>query len=201
MERLFFTLCSSLVACLMCAAAKAQTTATDPAVVGARSGPGQCAPWLKHQIGKLHSDQILDLCALTAGKAVLLVNTASFCGYTPQFKGLEALYQARKEQGLTIIGFPSDDFFQEADAEAETADVCYINYGVTFPMTVAIKVRGRNAHPVFRHLHEASQPTWNFNKYLVDRDGVIVEHFGSNTAPDSAALNAAIARVLAVPGR
>jgi len=201
MGRLAKRLFSSMLACVLGTAANAQTGASVPAAGGAASGAGECPSWLQHKIGKLHSDQTLDLCALTAGKAVLLVNTASFCGYTPQFKGLEALYQAHKEQGLTVIGFPSDDFFQEADAEAETADVCYINYGVTFPMTSAIKVRGRNAHPVFRHLHEAGQPTWNFNKYLVDRNGTIVEHFGSNTAPDSAALSAAIDRVLSEPVR
>jgi glutathione peroxidase len=191
----------SMLAYLLCAAANAQTALSVSPAADAAGSAAECASWLKHEIGKLHSDQTLDLCALTAGKAVLLVNTASFCGYTPQFKGLEALYQARKDQGLTVIGFPSDDFFQEADAEAETADVCYINYGVTFPMTTAIKVRGRDAHPVFRHLHEAGQPAWNFNKYLVDTDGTVVEHFGSNTAPDSAALNAAIDRVLSASAR
>lgn len=192
MRRIVQDLLPTVLACMLCTSASAQTVAA----AAASSGASECAPWLQHEIGKLHSDQSLDLCSLTAGKVVLLVNTASFCGYTPQFKGLEALYQARKEQGFTIIGFPSDDFFQEADAEAETADVCHINYGVTFPMTTAINVRGRNAHPVFRHLHEAGQPTWNFNKYLIDRNGVIVEHFGSNTAPDSADLNAAIDRAL-----
>jgi len=173
-------------------------TVAQPATAELQGG-GACAAWLDHRIGKLHSEEVLDLCTLTAGKAVLLVNTASFCGYTPQFKGLEALYQRWKEQGLVVIGFPSDDFFQEADEEAKTADICYINYGVTFPMTSSIRVRGNNAHPVFRHLHESGQPSWNFNKYLIDGSGLIVEHFGSNTAPESAVLEAAIGRVLAGP--
>ncbi|MGA0805490.1 MAG: glutathione peroxidase [Pseudohongiellaceae bacterium] len=155
-----------------------------------------CAPWLDHRIGKLHSEETLDLCSLTAGKPVLVVNTASFCGYTPQFKGLEALHQRWKDAGLVVLGFPSDDFFQEAEDEAETADICYINYGVTFPMTSTVKVRGRDAHPVFRHLHQAGQPLWNFNKYLVGRDGSIIEHFGSNTDPEAQVLNAAIEAAL-----
>jgi glutathione peroxidase len=195
MRAIINVLCSSLAACLLYGAAHAQRIPVA-AAAEVSNGSVECAPWLKHDIGKLHSDQTLDLCALTAGTTVLLVNTASFCGYTPQFKGLEALYQARKDQDFIVIGFPSDDFFQEADEEAETADVCYINYGVTFPMTTTIKVRGGNAHPVFRHLQQAGAPAWNFNKYLIDRDGAIVEHFGSNTAPDSAALNAAIDRLL-----
>lgn len=193
-------LCTALLLCAFNSAASAQTGAADDQTARDAAAP-VCSSWLDQRIGKLHSDETLDLCALTAGKAVLLVNTASFCGYTPQFKGLEALYQARKGQGLIIIGFPSDDFFQEADAEAETADVCYINYGVTFPMTTAIKVRGSDAHPVFRHLHQAGQPMWNFNKYLIDAQGGIVEHFGSNTAPDSPALMEAIDRVLAEAAR
>jgi len=155
-----------------------------------------CAPWLDHRIGKLHSEETLDLCSLTAGKPVLVVNTASFCGYTPQFKGLEALHQRWKDAGLVVLGFPSDDFFQEAEDEAETADICYINYGVTFPMTSTVKVRGRDAHPVYRHLHQAGQPLWNFNKYLVGRDGSIIEHFGSNTDPEAQDLNAAIEAAL-----
>jgi glutathione peroxidase len=186
---------------LACTAAVAFTFAFNQAQAqeienGLAGAETTCAPWLDHQLGKLHSEEVLDICALTAGKTVLLVNTASFCGYTPQFKGLEALYQRWREQGFVIIGFPSDDFFQEADEEAATADICYINYGVTFPMTSTIKVRGRAAHPVFRHLHQAGQPLWNFNKYLIGRNGAIIQHFGSNTAPESAALNAAIESAL-----
>lgn len=194
MKSLLQYLSSILLASGLNAPASAQDAAVHEQIAGVT---GACSPWLDHRIGKLHSEETLDLCALTAGKALLLVNTASFCGYTPQFKGLEALYQRWKDQGLVVIGFPSDDFFQESDDEAETADVCYINYGVTFPMTTTVKVRGRNAHPVFRHLHQAGQPLWNFNKYLVDAQGTVIEKFGSNTAPESAALNAAIERVLA----
>ena len=174
--------------------ATAQTPA--PQNAPATTTQPQCASWLNQRLGKLHSDDILDLCALTAGKPVLLVNTASYCGYTPQFKGLEALYQRYRKQGLTIIGFPSDDFFQESDDAATTATVCYVNYGVTFPMTAAIKVRGGDAHPIFKHLHQAGQPSWNFNKYLVGADGRVIAHFGSNTEPDDVELTSAIEKEL-----
>jgi glutathione peroxidase len=170
---------------------------TGDAMQSDTAASGQtCAAWLNHKVGKLHRDDSHDLCELTAGKVVLIVNTASFCGYTPQFKGLEALYQRFKDRGLVLIGFPSDDFFQEYGDEAKTADVCYVNYGVTFPMTSAVKVRGSSAHPVFRHLHQLSQPSWNFNKYLVGKDGSAIAHFGSNTSPDSPKLIAAIEQAL-----
>ncbi len=174
--------------------------AQAPAVaVQSSVAPGQqgCASWLNHSIGMLHREEQHDLCALTTGKAVLIVNTASFCGYTPQFEGLEALYQRYRDRGLVVIGFPSDDFFQEANDAAETAEVCYVNYGVTFPMTSVVKVRGDGAHPVFRHLQQAGKPSWNFNKYLVGRDGSVIAHYGSNTGPDDKKLLAAIEQVLA----
>ncbi len=153
---------------------------------------GTCAQWLDHDIGKLHSEEQLDLCALTANHPVLLVNTASFCGFTPQFEGLEALNQQYKDKGLVIIGFPSNDFFQEADSAEETANVCFVNYGVTFPMTSEIKVKGDEAHPIYQHLGSAGAPSWNFNKYLISKDGEIIQHFDSRVEPGSAELQAAI---------
>ena len=156
----------------------------------------QCADWLNCRVGKLHSNEELDLCALTAGKVVLIVNTASFCGFTQQFKGLEALYQRYKERGLLVIGFPSDNFFQESKDAAKTADVCYVNFGVTFPMTSTIKVRGDDTHPVFKHLHQTAKPSWNFNKYLLGKDGNVIAHYGSNTAPDAENLITAIEQAL-----
>ncbi|MDG1851550.1 MAG: glutathione peroxidase [Gammaproteobacteria bacterium] len=156
-----------------------------------------CAPWLDHKLNKLHSSQIIDLCAQTAGKPVLLINTASYCGYTYQFTGLEALYQRYKDRGLVVVGFPSDDFNQEDDDAAKTADICYINHGVTFAMTDVINVKGSDAHPVFQHLaNETKRPNWNFNKYLVDKDGNVIELFRSGVEPDSRKLQAAIEAVL-----
>ena len=156
-----------------------------------------CAPWLNHEITQLHSSDIIDLCTETAGKPILLVNTASYCGFTYQFTGLEKLHQRFKDQGLVIVGFPSDDFNQEDDDAAKTAEVCYINYGVSFLMTEVIKVKGRSAHPVFAHLgSETRAPQWNFNKYLVSPDGEVIAHFNQTVEPDANELINAIEALL-----
>ena len=128
-----------------------------------------------------------------AGKVLLIVNTASQCGFTPQFKGLEALYQRYKGQGLEVLGVPSDDFRQEADDSAETAKVCFIDYGVTFAMSEPQVVSGEAAAPLFRELAaQSSAPRWNFYKYVVGRDGKVIASFSSLTKPDDAALIEAI---------
>ena len=157
---------------------------------------GACIAWLNQSIGKLNSSQEHDLCALTAGKTVLIVNTASFCGYTPQFKGLEALYQRYKDEGLVVLGFPSDDFNQEAEEAAEIAEVCFINYGVNFPMTSEIKVKGSAAHPIFKVLASKGEPRWNFNKYLISKQGEVLAHYDSDVTPESAAFISAIEQQL-----
>lgn len=156
-----------------------------------------CAPWLEHEVSKLNSSDTVDLCAETAGKPVLLVNTASYCGFTYQFTGLEELYQRFKDEGLVVIGFPSDDFNQEDDNAEATAEVCYINHGVTFAMTEVVNVKNADAHPVFAHLGKQTQaPGWNFNKYLVGKDGQVLAHFGSNVEPDAEELIKAIEAAL-----
>ena len=176
------------------------TLATSPVVhaqAQEAAAPAVCAPWLDHRIGQLHSGEVIDLCAETAGKPVLIINTASYCGYTYQFSGLEDLYQRYKDKGLVVIGFPSDDFNQEDDDAAKTAEICYINHGVTFLMTDVVHVRRGDVHPVFEHLaRESARPDWNFNKYLVDRNGNLAGLFRSNTEPDSARLTSAIEAVL-----
>jgi glutathione peroxidase len=156
-----------------------------------------CAPWLKHELRQLHSGDPLDLCAATAGKPLLLVNTASHCGFTGQFEGLEELHQKYKDQGLVIIGFPSNAFNQAAANEAEAARVCFYNFGVTFLMSQPIEVTGPNAHPVFQHLgQQQGEPSWNFNKYLVDKNGQVVDRYRQWTSPGSWFLKRAIDKLL-----
>jgi glutathione peroxidase len=166
-------------------------------LVAASASFAACPEYLDHSMRKLHSKEQVNLCETQAGKPMLIVNTASHCGYTPQFKGLEALHQKYREQGLVVVGFASDDFRQEAKDEAKAAEVCYVNYGVTFTMIAPSHVKGAAANPVFRELASQSQaPSWNFNKYLVDDSGQVVQHFGSNTRPDSKVMQAAIESVL-----
>jgi glutathione peroxidase len=168
------------------------------AVLLACSAAGaSCPDYLNHSMRRLHSQEEVNLCEVTAGKPVLIVNTASHCGYTPQFRGLEALHQSYKDRGLVVVGFASDSFRQEAASEEKAADVCFVNYGVSFTMLAPTSVRGQDANPVFQSLSsEAGAPRWNFNKYVVDSEGKVVAHFGSTTKPDSADLTAAIDKAL-----
>ena len=146
---------------------------------------------------KLHSQEQVDLCQLSQGKTLLLVNTASNCGFTKQFKGLEALHQQFKDQGLVVVGFPSDSFFQEENEEKDTAKVCFVNYGVTFTMLETTPVRGSKANAVFKHLADrTTSPKWNFYKYLVSNNGETIEHFNSRVAPENEQLQSAIKKAL-----
>jgi glutathione peroxidase len=165
--------------------------------IGCASAVAACPDYLNNTMRKLHSKDEVNFCQAFGDKPMLIVNTASHCGYTPQFKGLEALYNKYRGKGLVVVGFASDDFRQEARDEASAAEVCYVNYGVTFTMVAPSHVKGANANPVFQALNNQSQaPSWNFNKYLVDASGKVVQHFGSNTKPDSKVLEAAIESVL-----
>lgn len=140
---------------------------------------------LGYQLKRLHSSEVVDLKERYAGKPLLFINTASHCGYTPQFKGLEALHQRYKEKGLVVAGFPSNSFAQEAKSEAKTADVCFKNFGVTFDMYAPIPVKGGSAHPLFKELaRQSREPGWNFFKYLIDRNGNVVAVFPNTTKPN-----------------
>lgn len=130
-----------------------------------------------------------------AGKVLLIVNTASQCGFTPQFEGLEALYGRFKDRGLEILGFPCNQFgAQEPGAADEIASFCQKNYGVSFPMFAKIDVNGDNAHPLYQHLKKEARGVlgsegikWNFTKFLVDRDGRVVKRYAPASAPESLA--------------
>jgi|TARA_B110000240_G_scaffold3392_1_gene3829 glutathione peroxidase len=158
----------------------AQTQPNNEAV-----NPQACDDFTNVDIRKLRSKESINLCDYK-NKPLLIVNTASNCGFTPQFESLEKLHKTYKDEGLVILGFPSDDFFQEEDNEKETAKVCFINYGVTFPMFATSEVRGSDANPIFKHLNEqTSSPNWNFYKYLVSADRKTILRFNSKVKPDS----------------
>ncbi len=135
------------------------------------------------------------------GKALLVVNTASACGYTPQYESLERLWRARRDEGLVVLGVPCNDFGgQEPETESQIAQFCSRDYGVTFPLTRKSVVKGKEAHPFYRWANEQAgaigQPHWNFHKYLFDRDGRFVTWFSTVTWPDSAKVTAAIQAAL-----
>lgn len=137
-----------------------------------------------------------------AGKVLLVVNTASKCGFTPQFEGLEALHAKYKGKGFAVLGFPSGDFReQEFTDEKQIQEFCTLTYGVKFPMFEKVHVKGDAATPFYKDLLAATgeAPKWNFHKYLIGRDGRTVASFGTRTAPDDKALVAAIEAALAVP--
>ena len=156
-----------------------------------------CPAFLDHDLPKLHSKDTVNLCDFAAGKPMLVVNTASHCGFTGQFKGLEALHERYGKDGLVVVGFASDDFNQEAKTEEEAATICFKNFGVTFTMIAPGPVTGANATPVFAHINQqAKAPRWNFNKYLLNAKGDVVESFGSTTSPESKSITQAIESIL-----
>jgi glutathione peroxidase len=135
------------------------------------------------------------------GKVLLIVNTASKCGFTKQYASLEVLYQKYHARGLVIIGVPSNNFGkQEPGTDDEIQQFCQVNFGVTFPIVKKEIVRGKEAHPFYawakKQLGFGTAPKWNFHKYLVDRDGHLVDYFNSATAPDSPKIEAAIEKLL-----
>lgn len=157
-----------------------------------------CPALLQGSLPELRGKETIDLCQRYAGKPLVVINTASYCGFAPQFEGLEATYKHYHEQGLEMLGVPSNDFKQEDDNAEKTAKVCYANYGVTFTMAKAQAVRGKDAVPLFAELaRQSSAPKWNFYKYVVDRKGKVIGNFSSLTKPDDPAFTAAIEKAIA----
>jgi len=150
---------------------------------------------LDHDFRRLASDDAVNLRDIYAGKVVLVVNTASKCGNTPQYEGLEKLYQEYEDDGLVVLGFPSNDFFgQEPGTEEQIQEFCRLTYSIKFPMFEKVTVKQGNAHPFFDELADASgtYPTWNFHKYLIGRDGQLIGEFSPRTQPYDEDLLAAI---------
>jgi glutathione peroxidase len=154
---------------------------------------------LDQDFRRLASEEVVNLGEEYEGKVILVVNTASKCGNTPQYDGLEALYQEYQDRGLVVLGFPSNDFMgQEPGTEAEIQEFCRLTYKVRFPMFEKVTVKKGDAHPFYDQLAEAAgtYPTWNFHKYLVGRDGKVITEFSPRTKPYDDDLVAAIESAL-----
>lgn len=161
--------------------------------------------------GSIHGISVADIDGKTGtlapfkGRVLLIVNVASECGYTPQYKGLEAVFAKYRDQGLTVLGFPCNQFGgQEPGTNSEIKNFCSTTYHVTFPLFAKIEVNGANRHPLYTALAGADSPfpgdiKWNFNKFLVGRDGRILKRFASNAKPDSPEVIKAIEAALASP--
>lgn len=162
--------------------------ATAPTVASAGS-------LLDQDFRKLAADDVVNLQDAYAGNVILVVNTASKCGNTPQYEGLEQLYQEYQDDGLVILGFPSNDFMgQEPGTEEQIQEFCRLTYSIKFPMFEKVTVKEDNAHPFFAQLAAASgtYPTWNFHKFLIGRDGKLIAEFSPRTQPYDDDLLAAI---------
>ncbi len=145
-----------------------------------------CPALLQQNVFRLQDEKPQSLCQY-AGKVVVVVNTASFCGFTPQYEGLEALHSKYKDQGLVVLGFPSNDFSQETGSNKQIADFCENTFGVKFPMFTKTSVSGKDASPLFKQLSAktGTTPKWNFYKYVISRNGQNVESFNSMADPSS----------------
>ena len=185
---------SIAVAALAAIAWNSAARAENPAPV-----TDACPQVLNFSFKRLQTGQPESLCQYR-GKVVLIVNTASYCGYTHQYEGLEALYRKYKSRGLVVVGFPSNDFGgQEPGSNKEIAEFCRLTYGVEFPMFEKSSVSSIKTNPLYAELlaRTGQSPKWNFHKYLVDRDGKQVTSFGTRVEPDNGDLLSAVERMLA----
>lgn len=176
------------------------SSSADPSLEYSSLEHSNCDPMLEFETNKLHSNKTVNFCEKFNDKVLLVVNTASHCGFTPQFKQLEKLYQKYKDQGLEIVGFPSNDFNQESKSEEQTASVCFINFGVTFNMVSTSSVTGEKKNEFFKSLTQKTgiEPSWNFNKYLISKDKKTIQHFQSSVQPISSSLENKIIELLKI---
>jgi glutathione peroxidase len=160
-----------------------------------------CPKVLQHTVARLQDEKPQNLCQY-AGQVVVVVNTASFCGFTSQYKGLETLHAKYKDRGLVVLGFPSNDFSQEPESNAKIADFCENTFGVKFPMFVKTTVKGSGALPLYKQLAEqtGTTPKWNFYKYVISRDGKDIKSFSSMTGPQDKSFVQEIEKQLAMKG-
>jgi len=151
---------------------------------------------------QLAGTKVINLQATYGGQVLLVVNTASKCGFTPQYDALEAMDAKYKARGFSVLGFPSNDFMgQEPGSEKQIQEFCRLTYGVKFPMFEKVHVKGNDVTPFYKQLAAAAgeAPAWNFHKYLIDRNGKVVASFGSRTAPTDPALVTKLESLLAAP--
>lgn len=199
----FFATASRLtgLGALLFALGPASAADTASATPVASAASASCPALLDKRFDRLQDEKPQHLCQY-AGRVLLVVNTASFCGFTRQYGGLEALDQRYRARGFTVLGFPSNDFAQEKGSNAEIAEFCESTFGVKFPMFVKSEVRGAGANALFRDLaaQTDSPPKWNFHKYLVGRDGRVVQAFSSRVEPDDPTLLRALEQELARGG-
>ena len=176
-------------------ASLAQTPPTGPVQAAA---PASCPALLQHQFPRLQDDAPQNLCQY-AGKVLLVVNTASYCGFTGQYQGLEAMYAKYQARGLVVLGFPSNQFGQqEPGSSKDIADFCFNTYGVKFPMFSKSEVKGNGRNALYAALFAATraEPKWNFHKYLVGRNGTVLNSYASNVEPNNPQLVAAIEKAV-----
>lgn len=163
------------------------------------SATANCVPSLDFELRRLAGDETVKLCDAYLGNVVLMVNTASKCGFTGQYDGLESLYDKYKDRGLVVLGFPSNDFGnQEPGSEEQIQQFCRLTYSVEFPMFEKMHVKKGKASPLYQYLaaQTGAYPKWNFYKYLIDREGRVVDYFSSITSPESKKLVKAIEKLL-----
>ena len=189
---------AALLLATFAAASFTQPAQAQAAPVAALTkSPAACPALLKHSFKRLQDEAPQDLCQY-AGKVVLVVNTASYCGYTKQYEGLEKIFAKYGGRGFVVLGFPSNDFNQESSNAKEIADLCFNTYGVKFPMFATTSVKGPQANPLHASLIKLTgqEPKWNFNKYLIGRDGKVIEYFPSKVAPEDKQLTSKIEAAL-----
>jgi glutathione peroxidase len=190
---LLATALSALTLALL-AAVPEIASADEPRVATAEA----CPQLLDREFSRLQTGKSESLCQYR-GKVLLIVNTASYCGYTHQYEGLEALYRKYKDRGLVVLGFPSNDFEQEPGSNKEIAEFCRLTYGVEFPMFEKSSVKSLRANPLFADLsaRTGQGPKWNFQKYVIDRNGNPAGTFASRVEPNDRELLALLEKLLA----